>query len=151
MASALALSGVQLYVDQPDTTDTSYVLGDDGVLSTTSTASHNMWSAREDALFLWTDLPASPAPWVAAVQVRFAGSVSAQQCGLVPYAGPDGSMAAVHLGLNQWGDVHCSDAAHANFQATDWGTSRVAAGSGDFNADIRNCTLGDGTLGADRA
>ena len=51
-------------------------------------------------------------------------------------------MAAVHLGLNQWGDVHCSDAAHANFQATDWGTSRVAAGSGDFNADIRSCTLG---------
>ena len=85
------------------------------MLSTTSTASHNMWSVRADALFLWTDLPASPAPWVAAVQARFAGSVSEQQCGLVPYAGPDGSMAAVHLGLNQWGDVHCSGAAHANF------------------------------------
>ena len=58
-----ARSGVQLFVDQPDTTGTSYVLGDDGVLSTTSTASHNMWSAREDALFLWTCLLyTSPSP-----------------------------------------------------------------------------------------
>jgi len=120
------------------------VLGGDGVLNTTSTAAHNMWSTRAGALFVWTDLPASPTPWLAAVQARFAGSVSQQQCGLVPYAGPDGSAAAVHLGLNEW--AGCSGGApNAAFQRTGFGTSRVAAGSGEFNTNEYDCTLDDAT------
>ena len=115
------------------------------MLSTTSTASHNMWSDRADALFLWTDLPASPTPWVAAVQARFAGSVSAQQCGLVPYAGPDGSVAGVHLGLNEWGGCN-PNGFGALFQRTVFGADgRVAAGSGEFNVNEYDCTLDDAT------
>ena len=112
------------------------------MLNTTSTAEHNMWSSRTGVLFLWTDLPASPTPWVAAVQARFAGSVSKQQCGLVPYAGPDGSMTAVHLGLSQW--LKCSSAASAYFQRIGWGSNRVAAGSGDFKNEDFDCNLADG-------
>ena len=113
------------------------------MLNTTSTAAHNMFTKRNGALFLWTDLPASPTPWVAAVQARFAGSVYKQQCGLAPYAGPDGSMPAVGFGLNEW-DA-CSSAVYTFFRPTDWGSSRVAAGSGDFNTNYINCTQSDGT------
>ena len=117
--------GVEFQADQPDPTNTSFAFGADGdgyeVLNTTSTSTHNMWTAREGALMMYAAMPEPP--WSLSAQVRFNLNMDHHTCGLTVYGGGDGSVANINHGLMDWGGVCGGDEegayGHGVFQVVD--------------------------------